>query len=291
VKTVDSQLAALIRPGILPFTVTVAASLFAIFLLLLESGAPAAAAIPLLCGVAGLVLRWTAMPGFLVVTVGYFELFPLGVPAGPMSRYLSRPTYFQLDHLLLVAAVLVYLFAQLRLYLLLPGKAAHAERPEPTDPGEARRAAFAILGFVIVGQLLWMLVMNVELDVSRGFPLKWVESRPVRPNLEGNRFMILVAIFAAPALVCGLAFRVFRWYRLPPQEARLILLDEQWQALRRELARQETWRSFARGHDASARADAIRSLRYMMRASLVFVLLGSLLFFLYFFLTFGRNAP
>ena len=286
----DSHLSRLFEPALRSYAVTAAASLFAIFAVQFDSGSVAAAGVPVLCGVAGLLLRWTAMPVALVATLAYFLFFPIGLPVGLGPRTLLRESHFNLDDLVLAAAVLVYLAAQYRIFdLTHPAANAQAETARPAssiEESELLRSLGAVATVVIVGQALWWLVANREFHLGDDSPLRGVPRfrRAVDTALsaELNRFVMLVLITAIVAGLARFAFWYLRLAKLKPDEARLILIDTHWQENRRELARLETWRSWRLGHDRSRRGNADRVFRGIVRAIFVAIFAGFLAWILYF---------
>ena len=58
------------------------------------------------------------MPAICVIAVAWFQAQPLGVPVYKLEPIDPRFTHFRFVDLLLVAAVLVYLIAQFRIYTL-----------------------------------------------------------------------------------------------------------------------------------------------------------------------------
>jgi hypothetical protein len=70
-----------------------------------------------------------------------------------------------------------------------------------------------------------------------------------RPRTFGTsepltRFLLLAGLVAVVALPTGLTFWYWRLTRLGPAEARMALLDTGWSEARRELNRQEKWRTW-----------------------------------------------
>ena len=92
-------------------------ALIAVFVIQLSTGSLIAGGIPMLAGILAMVLRWTAMPGVFVVTVAYLAVYPFGVVLSG-GRSSVVPSSFSPFDMLLVAAVLVYLHAQFRVYSL-----------------------------------------------------------------------------------------------------------------------------------------------------------------------------
>jgi hypothetical protein len=147
---------------------------------------------------------------------------------------------------------------------------------------------------VLFGQMLWALVVNLEPHFGVDAPLRWKPSpytsqraaAPSTQSAELSRFLVLIFAVALVAGVARLAFWYLRLCRLTPLEARLILVDTQWQENRRELARLETWRSHRLGHNASRRGNSYRAFMWVVRAIVLANLVGFLIWILYIYYSF-----
>lgn len=285
----ESYAARLLDPRVRGYLVTLVAALAVVFVALFQRGQLLAAGFPVALAVPGLLLRWTAMPVVVVAAVCYLLVFPTGIPFDNAAFATIRASYFEVTDLLFVAAVLCYLTAQYRLYGLtvraVPGDWPAAGRP-PAGP-ETRRPADAITGTelqwlfagvgaaVLAGQLLWLALTQLDADFTR-FP-------PVTPTSHGvapgpSRFVLFVAVFGGVAGAARLVFWYWRLHRLNADQARLVLIDTGWAEVRREAARQETWRAWGRpgGRDG----DRLSFWAGLRGPALVLVLLASLGFVL-----------
>jgi hypothetical protein len=294
-KSHDTHLVRLGEPALRGYVIAAAAALIVLFVVQFENGSVAAAGVPTLCGVAGLLLRWTAMPVALILTLGHFLLFPLGLPIGPVPHLLLRDSYLRLNDVILAAALLVYLVAQCRIFeLTVPPSAAARETPASRriEDNEIPWSFLAIALAVAFGQLAWWLIANLEPHFGADAPFRWrpsaqvlFRSEPSTQTAELSRFLVLVFALALVAGVARLAFWYLRLRGLTPTEARLILLDTQWQDNRRELARLETWRSYRLGHDVSRRGNADRTFRWVARAIVLAIFVCFLIAILYIYFT------
>ncbi len=239
-------------------------ALISVFVIQLSTGSLIAGGIPMLIGIVAMMLRWTAMPGFFVVAVAYLAVNPFGVP---MSRYSDGPSRllsssFSPFDMLLVAAVLVYLHAQFRVYSLAQQafpdervKAARSKRdsldrrpPRLISENELLMMILFALGTTIVGQFIWLLITQLEVD-SKVFPpirLRRFTIDRIRPDLF-NAAVSRSLLFALGlgSLVGLLRFVLWYWQirQWNREEAKLLLLDTGWQESRREFSRIETWRA------------------------------------------------
>lgn len=280
----NSQIARLFEPDLRGLSISVLTALVIIFAIQFDAGSIATASVPVVCGIAGLLLRWTAMPVVVILTLGYFLLFPIGLPFGLASRAPLQESYFRLDDVLLMTAVLVYLSAQYRIFdtVLMEARPRHHFNPW------SRASLVAIVFALIAGQFVWWFLTKLELHSGIDAPLRWkpgvVESMrgqaaPSTFSAELSRFCLLILGLAM--ILCGIGFVL--WYRrmlkLTTLEARMILHDTQWRFNRRELSRLETWRSYRLGHDRSRRGNPELIFRWVVR-SIVLAILGSFLAFI-----------
>src|SRR5207249_7624622 len=75
-------------------------------------------------------------------------------------------------------------------------------------------------------------------------PLRLVARHEV--SARGSRFVLFVGVLAAVGVAARLVFWYWRLAGLNADEARLAVLDTGWAEVRREAARQETWRAWGR---------------------------------------------
>lgn len=280
----NSQIARLLDPDLRGLSITVLTALAIIFVIQLEAGSFATACVPVVCGIAGLLLRWTAMPVAVVLITGYFLLFPIGLPFGLASRAPLQESYFCLDDLLLVIAVLVYLSAQYRIFHRVLNEPRHRDYVNPWS----RTSIMTVIFAVLAGQVAWWLLTNLELHSGIDAPLRWKpgvvelmrgQAAPPTFSAELSRFCLLVLGLAVLLSVVVFTLWYRRLFNLTSLEARMILLDTQWRFNRRELARLETWRSYRLGHDCSRRGNPEVIFRWAVR-SIVLAILGSFLAFI-----------
>lgn len=230
-------------------------------------GSPIAAALLLVVGLCGLVLRWTAMPVFFVLLVSYLTFAPLGWPNidDPFS---SIPrSHFRFLDVILIGSSMVYLIGQYRVLSIVhvgmpfdagklyvkPGAKATV-RPAEAPHDRELWMLFARVGLsLLAGQLLWLAITYLRIDFERVPPV--VSRAPVEiPRADPlfvpeflSRFLLAVGFFLAVALSARFAFWYWRLLQLRIDQARMILIDTQWAEDRREFDRQEKWRGWQKG--------------------------------------------
>ena len=219
-------------------------------------------------GLLSLLLRWTAMPVFLLAVVGYTVFAPLGIPL-ELSRNVSETpeSQFRIADILLIASVMTYLLAQFRLLSVLhaaiPFEAgplylrkrvtAAVRPPTPVSDGELGRLFLRVGVFVLVGQLLWMGLTWLQVDFRAVPPVTVVEDdttvgymyqsrAPVPPWV--SRTLLAVGLFVAVGVAVRLVFWFWRHNTLGREQAKLLLMDVQWAEHMREIDRQEKWRAW-----------------------------------------------
>jgi hypothetical protein len=239
------------------YVVVVAAALLVIFVSGLIAGSLYAGLIPALAGIIGLALRWPAMPMVCVATVAWFQALPFGVPIVRMSPIEPRFTHFRIQDLMLVAAVLVYLIAQYRLLSLahraVPDERRVKARRADKQPPELRDAAdveereipqlLVVTAIVLLaGQALWLALSETILDF-RSLPPFRLREGGFRDAWHYASREVMFALGLGFALFFGrLGFWVWKLKTMNRDEAQLALADTGWLEMRREAARQETWR-------------------------------------------------
>jgi hypothetical protein len=273
-------------PRVRGYLITVGASLAVVFVALFQRGQVTAAVIPAVLAAPGLFLRWTAMPGLVVAAVCYLLVFPTGVPFDGAAYADIRTSYFEVTDLLFVPAVLCYLAAQYRLYGLTV-RAFPDDRPkylQRASDHQPRRSAGTIGGMelqwlfagvggaVFAGQLLWLGLTRIELDLA-DFP---AVGRPERGAAsKASRFVLFVGLLGGTGLAARLVFWYWRLARLNADEARLAVLGAGWEEVRREAARQETWRAWGfPGRRGGDRLSFWAGLRTPFTILLVLVAIG-----------------
>ena len=243
------------------------------------SGSPIAVALLLIVGLCGLALRWTAMPVVYVLLVSWLSFAPLGLPfeEDPFS---SIPgSHFRFLDFILIGSSLVYLIGQYRLLSVVhvgmpfdAGKLFVKKGAKPTvRPAEAPRdwelwMLFGRVGiFLLGGQFLWIAITHFRLDFGKTFPLTYVvpaETVQRRYDSRGAAYLVEDPLFIADYLsrfllalgfflAVGIAARFVVWdwglLQLQRDQARMILVDTQWNEDRREMNRQEKWRGHQKG--------------------------------------------
>jgi hypothetical protein len=247
------------------YIVIAIAALMVVFLAQIMGGSLIAGGVPFLLGLLAMGLGWSALPVVVVVAVAWFQALPFGLPTGPQFSIPTSRTYFRITDIMLAGSVLVYLAAQYRVYSLAK-RALADERPvnlvpitevidkrspDLIDDSEIPRSFMAIAGIVLLAQFAWLILNSVSLDFSQ-FP-------PIRPGVtdeerrmlpEGrtiyarvaSRWVLFVLVSGVTVFLVRLGLWYWRLLTLTRDEARLIVTDTSWYEMRREAARQETWR-------------------------------------------------
>ena len=228
---------------------------------------PLGASLVFVVGVLALMLRWTAMPVFIVVVTGYMVFYPFGVP-NDLPRVSQTPgSQFRIADMLLIGSLLTYLMAQYRLLSLIhaavPFEAgglyvrkrskAAVRAPTPVSDGELVRLFLRVGVFTLVGQLLWYGVSLLEVDfraippvtiLEEDTPLSYVrQGRDAVPRWA-SRTLLAVGLFVALGVAVRLTFWFWRHGTLGREQAKLLLTDIRWAEHRREIDRQEKWRAW-----------------------------------------------
>ena len=243
------------------YVVVAAAALLVIFVSGLLAGSIVAGLVPVLMGLCGLGLRWPVMPVFLVIAVAWFQALPFGVPGYSPRPLDPRFTHFRFGDILLVAAVLIYLIAQYRLYTL-----AHAavpddrifrarrkqELPDLRDPArveerEIPQVVVIAAAALVAGQFLWLFLSETVLDFHRLPPLELREGFPDRSlPYHASREVVFAVGLGVSIFLARLGLWYWRLRSLNRDEAQLVLADTGWSEIRREAARLETWRIYGK---------------------------------------------
>lgn len=206
----------------------------------------------LIPGVIGLTLRRNAMPGVFLVTLAYFLAFPTGNPFDPASSTPAGQSYFRIADFVLVGGAAAYLVCQYRLFGLTtqavpadPAGVTGADSPAvrvvtAADDGEVTRLAVGLAAALLAGQLVWLVVTGLGVELTT-FPPVEVARSETSPN---SRFLLGVGVTALAGGVLGF----WAWYGraagLRADQARLFLTDTAWRESRRELNRHEVWRAW-----------------------------------------------
>ncbi len=239
------------------YVVVVAAALLVIFVSGLIGGSMYAGLIPALAGFLGLVLRWPMMPMICVGAAAWFQALPFGVPVVRMTPIDPRYTHFRIQDLLLIAAVMVYLVGQYRLYSLahrvvpedrtVKARRADAGPPELRDADDVREREIpqllvAAAAALIAGQFLWLILSETILDFRILPPFRLREGGFRDSWMYASR-EVMFALGLGFALFFGrLAFWIWKLKTMDRDEAQLALADTGWAEMRREAARLESWR-------------------------------------------------
>jgi hypothetical protein len=272
------------HPAVRSYAYTALGALAMIFVVLFMNGSDIGGVLVVLLGAAGLVLRWTAAPVFVLVVVCYFQLFPFGFPeAGYENPLEVRQSHFRVVDAFLVMSVLVYLRSQYRLLGLLhqalpfenvirrPGDEPTRRPAGHVEPGEIGWLLGVAGAIVVVGQLAWWLVNALELVANEDFPIRWAQERSLasyrlpRPPGEftdgANRFFILVGLLFFGTLLGRLVFGYWRLRTMNAAEGAMVLSDTSWRETHRERVRVEKWRIWGRQRAADAAREARRAER------------------------------
>lgn len=243
------------------YVVVVAAALLVIFVSGLIGGSLYAGLIPALAGFIGLALRWPVMPMVCVGATAWFQALPFGVPVYAPPRIDPRFTHFRIQDLLLVAATMVYLIAQYRLFALthrvvpddrlVKVRRADAGPPELRDADDVEEREIPQLlviaaAVLIAGQFLWLILSETVLDFRILPPFRLREGEFRREWTYVSR-EILFGLGLGFVLFFGrLAFWLWKLKAMNRDEAQLALADTGWVEMRREAARLETWRIYGK---------------------------------------------
>jgi hypothetical protein len=262
-------------PGVRNYLFAGLAGLAMVFVVFFTKEALEGGLLVVMLGVAGLVLRWTAAPPFLLCVLTYFLVFPYGIPeAGPNSFELIEGR-FRIADMMLVGAVAVYLIAQYRVLGLTQqafpqdvGVTRKKNQPQERRPpgliaaGEIPRSLWVAGGVVLAGQVLWYLITGLQVVPGDFFPLRFEEptrrfsfaEESVSP--AATRFVIVTGMIVFPALLARLVFGYWRLRVMNRDEAGMIVQDAGWDETRRDLTRAEVWRKW--GRERAARRPARR---------------------------------
>jgi hypothetical protein len=269
-------------PAVRNYLIAGLSALAMIFLVLFQQASDLGGLLIVVIGAAGLMLRWTAAPAFVLFVLTYFMVFPFGVPSDAFeNRWEIEDGFFRPTDLILTMAVLVYMACQFRILgfvhqAIAPHGAIrrHDELPARRPPAVIAASELPVLmclAFVLVmcGQLVWWVVNSLEVVPTEDFPLRWVPSDPrYRRSIEAGglplgltRFVVMVGLAAIVLLLGRLVFGYWRLRMLEPIEGAMILLDDGWLETKRERSRQEKWRIWGRNRteDAAMAADAAKT--------------------------------
>jgi hypothetical protein len=276
-----------------------AAALLILVVTMFLNGSPLAAAVIFITGLTSL-LRWTAMPVFTILAVAYLLYAPLGINFERTPFSMIPGSYFKLMDLLVIGSLLIFVLGVYRLYALnyqaMPFEAKGEFIKRTATPAVRIRSEiedaelirfFLRIGiYLLAGQLLWLIVVNLGWDFQKAFPLVVIEQEnPLtmrRPNYVPplisngmNRALMTAFILLGAGLLARFVFGVWRNMTLNRDEGTLILLDTAWSENRRELNRQEKWRAQARERALGLTSDREKSgCLFYVAAVLVILLAG-----------------
>lgn len=254
-------------PGVRNYVFAGFGALAMIFVILFSLGGLPGAVMIVLLGVAGLLLRWSAVPPFVLIILFWFMVFPYGLPPGYEDSYEIINGRFRVADVILVFSVVVYVSCHYRLLGLskqaMPfdgptkrkGEKPYRRPPTLILAGEIGRLLAMVGAVVIAGQLAWIIVTSLEADPGSFIPLKPLEdSRNVYRRNGGsgemslglNRFIVLTGMLFFTVVFARLIFGYWRLRELSPVEAGMILQEAGWDENRREHMRLEKWRARAK---------------------------------------------
>jgi len=255
------------EPTVRNYVIAGFSALAMMFLILFQQGSDLAGLLIVVIGVAGIVLRWTAAPAFVLLVLTYFMVFPFGIPGDAFeNRFEIVDGRFRPTDLIMAMAVLVYMAAQFRIFgfvhqaIAVEGAIRRQDEPVTRRPpsviSSSEIGTLLLVSFVlvIVGQMMWMIVNSIEITPGLEFPFKW-ESNPrnYRRSLEAGgltpgltRFVIMIGLLGFGVLFGRLVFGYWRLRAMKPAEGAMILLDDGWLETKRERSRLEKWRLWGR---------------------------------------------
>ncbi len=241
------------------------------FLVIFLNGSDIGAIGITLFGLATLLLRWTAAPPVLLLAVCYFQVCPFGLPFDLYNNpFEVRETHFRVTDVVLVMALLVYLVCQYRVFgivqqsmpfeSLIRRKGEHPTRRPAShiDPNEIGWLIGGAAVLVVVGQLVWWLVNNLDfVPTDDGFPLRWADTKSVDryrrqdrgPGEYGagaSRFYVILGALFFGFLAVRLVFGYWRLRAMNAAEGAMVLTDTSWAESHRERVRVEKWRIWGR---------------------------------------------
>ena len=164
---------------------------------------------------------------------------------------------FRVADILLAACVVVYLSAHYRLHGIttqaMPGEGGRAREPaapvkRPADlirRGELARLLYATGAVVLVGQIVWAVVTNVEVDVLAGFPFRFSDdTAPFRRDvgMVRTRLIAVAGLLFFGMLLARLVFGYWKLRVMTPAQGAMFLMDAGWTETSRERVRVEGWR-------------------------------------------------
>lgn len=241
-------------PAALNYLVLVGSGLLVYGLIMMARGNDVRALLAVLLAVPGILARWTGAPVLILLLTAYLVIDPgfmnlIGWVTGS-PWFFPRPSGgFDLEDVLLAAGLLAYTIGHYRLTSMvhqgMPNEPTAQRATDPVNPprrspdlagpDELQHTLLAAGGCLIVGQLAWTVLSQVE--------------KSGRPRLSeftaGSARLILVVWVTGLALMLVSAALVYlRGNRMTRAEAALVLRDEFFHEERRETDRLQRWRKW-----------------------------------------------
>ena len=251
-----------LRPQpVLNYVFLTAGGLFVYFLLMMSNGNTGGAVIALLLAALGVLARWIIAP-ILVLCLTTYLLYDPGfyrfgnfIATGRWYS-LQFSTGFQLENLLLAAALLAYVMGHFRLTSLvtqsMPSDISPRREPDfrpPRRPSELiafeelPRALIVAGACLAVGQTAWVAFTFLE----RATPLRMFEP-------DTSRFMLFLWLGGLGLMIVSAVAVYVRRARMSRQQAELLLRDVFFHENRRETDRIHRWRKWQKENIARTRA-------------------------------------
>ena len=265
------------EPAIRNYVIAAVSALAMIFLILFQQGGDLGGLLIVIIGIAGITLRWTAAPAFVLFVLTYFMVFPTGAPINASAKsWEIEEGRFRPQDLMLTLAVLVYITAQFRIFgfvhqaIAVEGSVRRPDEPVTRRPpavisgSELGMLLFVLSWLVVVGQVVWWCLNSIQIMPGEEFPFRWIGTSKSYRRLEEvpggmppglTRFVLLIGLLGLGVVVGRLIFGYWKLRVMPPAEGAMILLDDGWLETKRERSRQEKWRIWGRSR-AKAAADA-----------------------------------
>jgi hypothetical protein len=261
------------EPAVRNYFIAALAALVLICLILFEELNSSLGALAIfIAGFCGVVLRWKAAPGLILLLLTYFLYTPYGIPGEGYSYiFLIEERRFNVTDLLLVLATLVYVACQFRLYGLVHQAIAFDGVMPRKGETPTRRPAHVVaptelvallalaVGLVLVGESIWYLATSVDVAPGEWFPLQWAERETLLSRLQSSlsertnilspgmsRFFVLLGLVFLGTVAARVVFGYWRLRTLSALEGAMIVLDTGWRETNRERVRLEKWRVWGR---------------------------------------------
>lgn len=271
-------------PAVRNYVIAGCSALAMIFLVLFQQASDLGGLLIVVIGGAGLMLRWTAAPAFVLFVLTYFMAVPTGIPGTSSEKsWEIEEGRFRPTDLILAMSVLVYMACQFRILGFVHQAVApegairrHDEPPTRRPPAVIGSTELGMLMFVaflvvITAQAVWWVVNSLEVVPTEDFPLRWISpDRRYRRSVSAGgmplgltRFVVMIGLTAILLLLGRLVFGYWRLRTMQPTEGAMILLDDGWLETKRERSRQEKWRIWGRTRaaDATKAAEAAKTGR------------------------------